>query len=376
MNRFFDMKQLKLLIGAHLKETMREPEVIFWGIVFPMVMALGLGFAFTKKPNVQYKVALVRNAERSEKREFADSAVILLSQKEKRWFQNDSSEFYIDIKNEKLGNTRFIFNVMGWDEAIAHLKQGKTNLIAETTGDSVVYHFDPLNPDAQMIFIKLSQYAHSKSFLQNSSNISPLTLAGSRYIDFLIPGLIAMGVMMSTMWGLSYGMIEKRSKKLLRRMVATPMRKSHFLVSLIAVRLLMNISEAILLIVFAALVFKTRIEGSIPALIPIFITGNIAFAGLAIFVSSRTSKTEVGNGLVNVVVMPMMLLSGIFFSYHNFPDSFIGIIQKLPLTMVADGIRSIFIEGTGFQQILLPSAILLLIGLAFFAIGLKIFKWY
>jgi ABC-2 type transport system permease protein len=379
MNRFIDIKQLGILIGAHLKEIIREPAVIFWGILFPMVMALGLGFAFTKKQNVVHKVAVVRNGSSVEdQNSLLDKTNTIYYNDSLKLFTNDSLNYSFTIYNEKLGDTRFDFNVMTWNNAIAYLKQGKANLIVRISGDSVTYHFDPLNRDAQIVYMKLSQLTSSGNLaaFQNSVNILPLKLPGSRYIDFLIPGLISMGVMMSTMWGLSYGMIEKRSKKLLRRMIATPMKKSHFLFSLLTVRLLMNIFEAILLTIFAQIVFKTHIQGSIPALILIFIAGNIAFAGIAIFLSSRTSKTEVGNGLVNMVVMPMMLLSGIFFSYHNFPDSFVAIIQKLPLTMVTDGIRSIFIEGAGFAQTLMPTLILFSIGIVFFMTGLRIFKWY
>jgi ABC-2 type transport system permease protein len=182
--------------------------------------------------------------------------------------------------------------------------------------------------------------------------------------------------MMSCMWGLSYGIIDKRSKKLLRRMVATPMRKSYFLIALITVRVGMNFVESSLLFIFAALVFNITIQGNIAALIIIFLAGNIAFAGIAIFISSHTGNTEIGNGLINVVVLPMMVLSGIFFSYHNFPDWSIPFIKLIPLTMLADGIRSIFIEGAGFAQNTVPTIILLAIGVFFFTTGLKLFKWH
>jgi len=185
-----------------------------------------------------------------------------------------------------------------------------------------------------------------------------------------------MGVMMSCMWGISYGIIDKRSKKLLRRMIATPMRKSYFLLTMISVRTLLNFIESGLLFLFAWLVFDIRIQGNVPALLGIFLAGNICFAGIAIFVSSHTANTEIGNGLINVVVLPMMVLSGIFFSYHNFPDWAIPYIEKFPLTMLADGIRSVFIEGAGYVELVFPSFMLTLIGMLFFIAGLRIFKWY
>jgi ABC-type multidrug transport system permease subunit len=235
-----------------------------------------------------------------------------------------------------------------------------------------------MNPDAQLTYLKLSKIVGRGEIrsVDQTEVIAPLAVSGTRYIDFLIPGLIAMGIMMSCMWGMSYGMIEKRSRKLLRRMVATPMLKSHFLMALMTVRISMNFIESVLLFIFAYLAFDITIQGSIPALLLFFVAGNIAFGGIAIFVSSRTANTEIGNGLINVVVMPMMVLSGIFFSYHHFPDWSIFIIQKLPLTLLADGIRSIFIEGAGFSETALPTLILLTIGIFFFTTGLRIFKWH
>jgi ABC-type multidrug transport system permease subunit len=178
------------------------------------------------------------------------------------------------------------------------------------------------------------------------------------------------------MWGISYGLIEKRSKKLLRRLVATPMKKSHFLIALITVRVVMNIIESASIVIFAVIVFNMKIQGDISALILMFLAGNIAFAGLAVLVSSHTSNTEVGNGLINFVVFPMMILSGIFFSYQNFPEWSLPVIRNLPLTILTDGIRSIFNEGAGYAEVSVPIIILLTTGTVFFSIGLKIFKWH
>ncbi len=138
----------------------------------------------------------------------------------------------------------------------------------------------------------------------------------------------------------------------------------------------MNLIESLLLLLFAWLVFDITIQGSVVALLMIFIAGNIAFAGIAVFISSHTSNTEIGNGLINAIVMPMMVLSGVFFSYHNFPDWSISIIQQLPLTLLADGVRSIFIEGAGFREAFIPFFIMVTTGLVFFVAGLRIFKWH
>ena len=159
-------------------------------------------------------------------------------------------------------------------------------------------------------------------------------------------------------------------------MVATPMRKYNYIAAQFISRLALTATEAIVLILFSIWFFNIKIEGSLPALIVLFVSGNIAFTGIAMLASSRTSTSQVVNGLINVVVLPMMILSGIYFSYHNFPDFLIPIIKVLPLTMLADNVRSIFLEGFGFSEILPTAGILTAVGLVFFSTGLKVFKWY
>jgi ABC-type multidrug transport system permease subunit len=380
MNRWIRFNQLRQLISALFLEIIREPGVLFWGILFPILMSLGLGLAFTKKSDVLRKVAVIKVAETSSS---IHGNSVISSFLENNCEKNNASgsdnwKWKYTIKDEKLGNSIFQFYDLQWDEAVKLLKRGTVNVLLLGMADSVEYHFDPMNPDAQLTYLKLSTILGHGEIqpVQINTEIKPLTVTGTRYIDFLVPGLIGMGVMMSSMWGISYGIIEKRSKKLLRRLVATPMRKSHFLIALITVRIIMNFIESTVLFLFALFAFKMTIQGDISALILMFLAGNIAFAGLAVLVSSHTSNTEVGNGLINAVVFPMMILSGIFFSYQNFPGWSLPFIRNLPLTMVTDGLRSIFNEGAGYHEVALPILILTSIGVLFFAIGLKIFKWH
>ncbi len=381
MNKLIQYKQLTQLIFANFKEISREPGVLFWGIVFPILMSVGLGLAFSQKADTVRKVAIIENAKSPVLTSDSTLQIDAFLKKHTSILaasgDNQAGNTFT-LQNEKLGNTTFIFLKTNWNGAIKWIKRGYVSVVLEEKNGQINYHFDPANSDAKLTYIQLTKI-FNKNLLnakEDKASIAPLTLKGTRYIDFLIPGLIAMGIMMSCMWGLSYGLIEKRAKKLLRRMVATPMKKSHFLLALITVRVGMNFIESVLLFVFAFFAFDITIQGSIPGLIVLFLAGNIAFAGIAIFISSHTSKTEIGNGLINAVVMPMMILSGIFFSYHNFPEWSISVIRNLPLTMLADGLRSIFIEGGGFSDIVMPTLILTVTGFAFFVTGLKMFKWY
>ena len=373
--------QLVQLILANVKELIREPGVLFWGIIFPILMSLGLGVAFTKKKDVITKIAVIGQNHLVSRPSDTASALLSCLIQNKALLTQDRQGITtrtLTIPDDKLGNTTFIFQSMPWKDAMVMLKRGNLNLVMDERNGMVQYHFDPMNPDAQLTYLKLSKLLNSSGPVPGEINteIKPLTVSGTRYIDFLVPGLIAMGVMMSCMWGVSYAIIERRSKKLLRRMVATPMKRSNFLIALITVRVLMNFVEAGLLFLFSWLAFNITIQGNVAALFTLFIAGNFAFAGIAIFMSSHTAKTEVGNGLINAVSMPMMVLSGVFFSYHNFPEWSIPTIQKFPLTMLADGIRSIMIEGAGFAEVAMPVIILSAIGLVFFTAGMRIFRWH
>ena len=373
--------QLFQLILANIRELIREPGVLFWGIIFPILMSLGLGVAFTKKKDVTTNIAVIGQNHLSRQPSDSVSALCSFFSANKAIFENDihgNNIRKLTVSDDKLGNTTFIFQAMTWKEAMVSLKRGNLNIALDEKNGIVQYHFDPMNPDAQLTYLKLSKLlnAHGTIAAESMNEIKPLTVSGTRYIDFLIPGLIAMGVMMSCMWGVSYAIIERRSKKLLRRMVATPMKRSNFLIALMTVRLGMNFVEAALLFLFAWIAFNITIQGNVAALFALFIAGNFSFAGIAVFMSSHTAKTEVGNGLINAVSMPMMVLSGVFFSYHNFPGWSIPVIQKFPLTMMADGIRSIMIEGAGFGETAVPMLILASTGLIFFVAGMKIFKWH
>jgi ABC-type multidrug transport system permease subunit len=367
----FKNNQLYRLCIAQFLETVREPEVLFWGMVFPILISIGLGLAFTQASEVKFRVMVA-----SENATPLDSLLRLHAGSGK----NEQARVW-KVEDKILGNTVFTFEYGDRNKALIALKRGEAELIVDDSAGYARYHFDPLNSQAQLAYIRLTSLLQASERLGEADHLTqadvvPLTLKGVRYIDFLVPGLIAFGLMADMLWGISYTIIERRSQKLLRRMVATPMRKANLLISMMFVRTLMNLIDAVIIVIAMQLIFGVQIQGSLGALFLLFLAGNIAFTGIGVLISSRTSKTEVGNGWINAVQMPMLILSGIFFSYHNFPEWSIGIIKLLPLTALADGFRSVFNEGAGWMEILMPSAALTFAGLTCFAVGMKLFKWY
>jgi len=364
----FKTNQLYQLVLTQLLETLREPSVLFWGIVFPILITIGLGLAFTQTSESKYRIAIVEGQPTK-----LDTLLSVYGKEEKE--QGETSISW-KVSNPTLGNTQYLFVRHQWNDAIIALKRGEVDLIVTDSIGEIRYHFDPQNVQAQFVYMKLSGLLEEPSIQTEQYSIKPLTLKGVRYIDFLLPGLIALGILNGLCWGISYSLVERRSQKLLRRMVATPMKKSNYLIALISVRFVMNCLETSVLFFFAWLLFGTIIQGNMGALIFFYISGNIAFSGIAVLLGCHTAKLETGNGLINAIIMPMMILSGIFFSYLNFPAWSISFIKLLPLTSFTDGLRSIFNEGAGWPEIVVPSISLASLGIICFIVGVKWFKWY
>lgn len=366
MNRAF-----RNLVALQFKEFFREPEIIFWAFVLPIVLAWLLGVAIGSSNGLTRTVGVIESQEAP--REYWDAWIAGARGALAAAARDTASEGASAL--ERPDGLSFV--VLSRDEAILAVKKGKISLFVEREGGAgrLRYSFDPRNGEARMTHLLLES-ALGGGAAATGNAVAALSVQGTRYIDYLVPGLLAMDIMSSVLWGIGWVLIEIRIKKLLRRMAATPMRKSMFLLSHFTARLIVNAIEFLALFLFARWYFGVKVQGSVPALVAVFIAGSMAFTGIAIFVSSRTANPRVGNGLINAVTFPMMLLSGIFFSYNHFPEWSIRFVKLLPLTMLADAMRSIFNEGAGFAEVGVPALVLAAIGAAFFAAGMKIYKWY
>jgi len=366
-----DLRSLWQLISINYKEFVREPGILFWALIFPVLMAWVLGIAFSKKTELIQSVAYVKSTSHTNSRlaDFLENSVVIYHK------VNPGMEHRKSF-DTKMGKLSFRLLPVTMDSAVLLVKRGQVSIILQDKEDSLYYLFDPQSADARFNYIMLSSAINHERLIYDSSSVKIFSQQGTRYIDFLIPGLLAMAIMNDFLWGIGYGLIEIRTKKLLRRMVATPMKKSIFIFSHFFARITLALFEALVLLLFSWFYFHIHIQGSITAFILIFLAGSFCFAGISILMASRTSSSRIGNSLINLVSMPMMILSGIFFSYHNFPDFVIPVIQKLPLTMLADSIRSIMIEGTGLLENMPEFLFLSGLGSICFLVGIKIYKWY
>ena len=361
------------LMTTQFRIFFREPGVLFWVFGFPILMATILGVAFQQGEDEQVRIGILSGNASAVGSFQSWMEGLPETRREKSEY---GSEWHVNVGEQKAERARFSFLSTEREQALRLIKRGVITLFLEADSHSITFHFDPRNSGARLNYLLIKNALREGALQTLEIKTSPLSSAGSRYIDFLIPGLMALGVMNSCIWGIGWSLIEMRMKKLLRRLIATPMRKSALLFSSFMNRFLLSSFELLVLFTFAMITFDLEIQGRVFDIVLLIFCGNIAFAGIAILMSSRTESTIVGNGLINAITLPMMALSGIFFSYHNFPGWSIPIVQALPLTLLADAMRSIIIEGASIVEMTVPILSLIATGLIASMIGLKFYKWH
>jgi len=337
------------LLVARMKELKREPEVIFWVFIFPLLLALGLGVAFRNKPADVTSIAIVEGPG-------ADKAMALL--------ESRKSSIRAEVVDQSL--------------ALQGFRLGKYDLVVEPdTNGGLRYHYDPSRPESVLSRVEVDDALQTAAGRTDPLPTTAVTSTepGSRYIDFLIPGLLGMNLMNSGMWGIGFALVDMRQRKLLKRFVATPMRRSDFLLALTSSRLVLMIIEVALLLGFGVLVFHMRVLGSILTIVLLGAIGAVAFGGLGLLTASRAQKIESVSGLINLVMMPMWIFSGVFFSYERFPAIVHPFIRALPLTALNDALRATILQGASLASQSGRLLVLVLWGGVSFVLALRWFRW-
>jgi len=343
MNSHHPFWQLTL---ARFREQLRQPEVLFWVFAFPLLLAVALGLAFRNRPPDVVRVGV-------EAGPAADSVASVL------------------------GAARGLtVSVLPPGEAAEQLRKGRVAIVV-VAGPTVVYRYDSTRTESRMARL-VTDDALQRAFGRRDARPvaeQKVMERGSRYIDFLVPGLLGLNLMGTGMWGLGYAVVDARKKKLMKRLLASPMRKSHYLLSFIAARLTMLGPEVVLLIGFGMVAFGVPMRGSVVSFLLLAVIGAMCFAGIGLLTASRARTTETANGLMNLIMMPMWILSGVFFSSANFPAVMQPVIKALPLTALNDALRAVMLDGASLASVAGPAAICVAWGVVSFAVALRIFRW-
>jgi ABC-type multidrug transport system permease subunit len=322
---------------------LREPEAIFWVFIFPILLAVGLGIAFRNRPADVLPVGAT------------------------------SEQLTQALASDKGLNAITIDEAAGTHA----LAIGTINLLAIQQQDSVTYKYDETNPDARMArllaerAIQTAAGRHDPLPSQNQF----IHETGSRYIDFVIPGLLGMNLMGSAIWGMGFAIVEARQKKLLKRLVASPMPRWQYMASFILSRLVMLVIEVVVFVGFARVAFGVPLRGSLWQLALLCLITSLAFSALGLLVASRAKTMEAASGLMNLVMLPMWILSGVFFSATRFPAVIQPFVRALPLTAAIDALRSNMLQGVSLNHLTMQVFILLAWLVVPFAVTVKIFRW-
>jgi ABC-type multidrug transport system permease subunit len=338
--------QLYQLTAARVREFFREPEAMFWTFFFPIIMAIALGIAFRSKGPEPVYVGVVQSVN-------SDSIAKVLN----------AAKIHATVMTEA--------------QAGEALRKGKVGLVVSIDANGYTYRLDPGRPESRVARLTTDDALQAAAGRSDPRAVRDETISekGSRYIDFLIPGLIGLNLLSSGLWGVGYAIVNMRKEKLLKRLMSTPVKRSNFLLSFILARLVFLPVELGLVIGFANIAFGVPVRGSLLLLLAVAALGACTFTGLGVLLASRSSSTESVQGYMNLVAVPMWILSGVFFSSDHFPNVIQPLIKALPLTALCDAMRAIMLDGAGVAAIAPALAVLAAWGVVSFAITLKIFRW-
>jgi len=338
------------LTTMRVREFLREKEAVFWVFVFPVLMTVALGIAFRNTAPDKTFVAIEADA---------------------------NNPRVSEVANVLTNSPETSASVFSPDEAAKALRSGKVSIVVKAQGDAYEYRFDPTRPEsrsARLIVDDVLQRARGRTDVASTGD-QKITEPGARYVDFLVPGLIGMNLMGSGLWGLGFTVVIARSRKLLKRFAATPMRRSHYLLSFMLSRLAFLFLEVAAVVGFAWLAFGFTVRGSLLTVASITLLGGFTFSGIGLLVAARPTTIEGVSGLMNFIMLPMWLLSGTFFSSERFPQIFQPFIKALPLTALNTLLRAVMNEGASLWSNWSNVAILLAWLIVSFVVALKIFKW-
>ena len=363
------------MVLTRLREFTRRPEAVFWVYIFPILMMLVLGSAFRSKP-VERIVVDVENSLRD--REANSSAVLAADAVDAGW-SLDSQNWQDQLQEILQADERLKIRFLDPEECRRRLKTGKSELFVRvhTGSGGFSYVYDPTRPGSVVAREAVDEVlqVHAGRRAAVATRSVEFSEPGGRYIDWLIPGLLGMGLMGGGLWGVGFAITDMRIRKLLKRFLATPMSRSQFLFAIMVSRLIFMVPEMVLLLVVAWLIFGVQVYGSWLAVVFLILLGATQFSGIGLLVASRARTMETVSGLMNLIMLPMWTLSGIFFSYERYPEITWPLIRALPLTPLIDSLRAVMNEGTPLWELWPQLAVMSVWTLVTFAIALRIFRW-
>jgi ABC-2 type transport system permease protein len=334
------MKRFLAILHARNMEFLRDKSSLGWNILFPLLLVVGFAVVFAGGPKPMFKVGVLGDSAR-------------LTGSEAIFFQTKYVQF---------------IPVEGQAKGIDKVEHFQLDMLVDLR-DGRRYWINANSPNGYILERVLAADG-KKTYAGNI-----VTGHEIRYVDWVVPGILAMNMMFSCLFGVGYVIVRYRKNGFLKRLKATPLRPFEFLLAQMVSRLLLIQTITVLVYAGCNYFIHFQMRGSYANLFFISLLGAICLISLGLLVASRLSSEELAGGILNLLTWPMMLLSGVWFSLEGTNPVVQKIARFLPLTHLVDGARAIMTEGAGLADIAPHLAVLALMTAVFLGIGSLIFRW-
>jgi ABC-2 type transport system permease protein len=334
------MKRFFAILHARNMEFIRDWTALGWNVLFPLLLVVGFAAIFSGGPKPMFKVGVL-----------GDPAALKAA--DAAFFKTKYVQFIpVDDQGKALHKVeRFQLDML------VDVRSGKQYWI---------------NADAPNGYL-LERVLRNEG--RTTYHKEVVTGHEIRYVDWLVPGILAMNMMFSCLFGVGYVIVRYRKNGFLKRLKATPLRPFEFLLAQMVSRLILIQSITVFVFVGCNAFIHFQMRGSYANLFLISLLGAICLISLGLLIASRLSSEEFAGGLLNLLTWPMMFLSGVWFSLEGTNPLILKLAQFLPLTHVVDGARAIMTEGAGLADIAPHLAVLTLMTTVFLGIGSLVFRW-
>ena len=335
------MKIFLALLHARNKEFLRDRGTLAWNFAFPFMVIIGLALVFSGPERDLYKVGLVQGS--------APPAETI------RAF----------LKTDYVG----FVPISTLDDALEKVRRHQLDMVLDTRGEPRFW-INGSNPRGYVLEKVLQGAGRGEAIHKEV-----LTGREIRYIDWLLPGVLAMNMMFSCLFGVGYVIVRYRKGGILRRLRVTPVRAAHFLSAQVASRLLLVLFVTIVLFVGTDLILDFYVVGSLFDLFVVFTLGGVCLISLGLLIAARTASQELAGGLLNLATWPMMFLSGVWFSLEGANPWLVRAAQLLPLTHMIDAARAVMVDGATLLDVSPQLGLLTALSFVFLGMGSALFRW-
>ena len=359
------MRPFNKLLVASFKQFFRDKVALFFTFAFPLLFMIIFGLVFSGENDVSYDVGLVNQDDSVIGMTFAESIQKVTIFKVSEGALDDMlAEF-------KRGDLRAVIQIP------ADLQSA---INSGNVGEIIVYYDPSQTTSSQVILSVLDQMVSEANHIITQQPVV-LKLTGQsiqarnlRNIDYLVPGILAMSVLFLGLFG-ALPMVEWREKQVLKRLGATPLRRSTIVLSQVAYRLVLAVIQSTIIIAVAYFAFHVKVVGSWALLFGIVILGTLAFVSLGYLAVSRARTTESAMPIIQLIQFPMLFLSGVFFPVDFMPGFMRPIVNALPLTYLGDALRQVMVEATPLHSMVVNIAVLAGWLVVSMVLAIRFFRW-